>query len=987
MERFIDVFGLKKSKKLPDDELYVMLMLQRASEGSEPAKADCEDPMIKAACLLDSDKCPAECKGSDEKEDNTVVKSGDLAVTAKAAEGRKALIGWVSDLDTITFKTSEDVTISSITLERYGYSTIDDVETVQLEDEDGNIIADAKEPNSKGQVKLTLKKDYKTVDGTFKATVVVKVRELGKDISAETGNPDAYADDVNPNGANTYAGLKNGSTLGFKVIAAESTAKNLNLDDYSPYTYDLVNYAGSKVQFSTRNSAEKTYNFEAGKLYEVVKFRVKAPSDAAILIKGFTLTEDDNNLEADKYAKEVTVTVNGKEVKGLKWNINKDDELVVSFDEIEVAGKETATIAVNMSFNEEFDNFGKASTYYISKLSNFNAIDKKTESRVSQADGYTIEGIQKHAANWWTTYIFNGGKIKIAGTKLGTVNAAAGASNVKVAEGNITITEPLRGSARVKVKSNAAAIDEIRLVIDGEEYDGSKGADGVYTFKWLEIEKSGKVELRVDVKSEVDGEPAEWTIEFAASLNSNSFFPANATEAQLADRDNSLLKYDESGKKVAYDEVSGSLSISSIKIQAARASLDNKNTKEVELVKDENNRKIIFEGTYTAKKGAVTLKNFVITKASGTAVDGKPTFYVTIDKEEYDANWSVNDAEAKWDIDDIEVADGKSVSVVVEIEATPTEGSAVYNIELSWEDEDNNPAGKADEDTAKVKVVEQGTLEITDASAKKTVLLKSDRTVAKFRIKPSKSGGDDIILKSMWFTLTDEEGGDGTWGDLYNNLKVDIDGDTYTKGGQLEIEESNLTNGEAMIKPDVKVPSAWLVVTVTLKSELEVTNETPDETFKRYFTLEEVNTNTNVATTFSKYWVPAIIKNLKQEKSGDTTRYTFDMENDGSDSVSNMKFYTNIENDADKCVPTETLAESNTIEGADATTHCNIVSHKDSVSSTDNKMSAINGNKATSVVAISYEVGDQTVIIKKSEFEDFFDLGKDDLMVYSNSNN
>jgi hypothetical protein len=47
-----------------------------------------------------------------------------------------------------------------------------------LEDEDGNIIADAKTLNNKGQVKLTLKKDYKTVDGTYKATVVVKTRKL-----------------------------------------------------------------------------------------------------------------------------------------------------------------------------------------------------------------------------------------------------------------------------------------------------------------------------------------------------------------------------------------------------------------------------------------------------------------------------------------------------------------------------------------------------------------------------------------------------------------------------------------------------------------------------------------------------------------------------------------------------------------------------------------------------------------------------------------
>jgi hypothetical protein len=36
---------------------------------------------------------------------------------------------------------------------------------------------------------------------------------------------------------------KNGSTIGFKVVDADSTAKNLNLDDYDPYTYDLVSYA------------------------------------------------------------------------------------------------------------------------------------------------------------------------------------------------------------------------------------------------------------------------------------------------------------------------------------------------------------------------------------------------------------------------------------------------------------------------------------------------------------------------------------------------------------------------------------------------------------------------------------------------------------------------------------------------------------------------------------------------------------------------
>ena len=933
----------------------------RSAEGSE-TKADCEDPMIKAACLIDDDSCPAECKesSSDEKED-TVVKSGDLAVSAKAADGKKALIGGVSDLDTITFKTSEDVTISSITLERYGYSTIDDVVSVQLEDEVGNIIADAKEPNSKGQVKLNLKKDYKTVDGTFKATVVVTTRSL------------PYTDQEDPD-YNTYKDSKNGSTLGFKVIAAESTAKNLNLDDYSPYTYDLVSYKGSAVQFSSRNSETKDYNFEADKLYEVAKFRVKAPADAAILVKGFTLTDDlGNDIEADKYAKDVTVTFNGKEVSGLKWNINKDEELVISFNEVEVAGKETATIAVNMSFTEEFDNFGESSKYYIKELSNFNAIDKKTETRVSQ-DETKDQGVElytvKALKDKMTTYKFNGGKIKIAGSKLGTINAAAGSTNVKVAEGNITISEAIRWSARIEVKDwSAAKIDEIRLVINGEEYDGSKNGN-VYTFKGLEIEKSGKVEIRVDVKSEVAGNPVEWNIEFAGSLNSKSFVANWTADEDLEDIDNALLKYDESGKKVAYTEIAGSLSISNIKVQAAKASLENKNTKEVELILNENNRKTIFEGTYEAKKGAVTLKRFLIKLVEGTtAVDWKPTFYVTINGEEYDANWV--GGEAKWDIDDIVVADGKTASVKVEIEATPSAGNAIYNIKLEWEDEDNNEAWQANDDTVRVKVVEQGTLNV-NASAKNTVLLKSDRSLAEFTIKPSKSSDDDVILKNLSFTLTQwDTDAKVAFGNAESQtLKVVVDGDDISK--EATFGETYLT-----FTPDVPVPAEGIVVKVSLRSEVTVAD---DDDGARILTLTHVNlpadeepaaNNSNQSRKFQKLYLPAILK-ITQEKKGDVTKYNIDVEKyDSATTVSGLKF---LVEDTNKACTT-----------ADSCKVLDIVS--DVLSDNDNTWEAVNGDSAKSVKFIQYTIdnADTPVTISRSVYEDYFKVnGGDYLMVFSN---
>jgi hypothetical protein len=107
---------------------YVMLMLMR-SEDAAPL-VDCEDADVVLACMSDLDNCPAACKADYEEEDNNedvVVKAGDLAVTAKASTIGKAIMNAESDLDTLTFKTSEEVEISKVTLERYGYSKNTDV--------------------------------------------------------------------------------------------------------------------------------------------------------------------------------------------------------------------------------------------------------------------------------------------------------------------------------------------------------------------------------------------------------------------------------------------------------------------------------------------------------------------------------------------------------------------------------------------------------------------------------------------------------------------------------------------------------------------------------------------------------------------------------------------------------------------------------------------------------------------------------------------
>jgi hypothetical protein len=252
-------------------------------------------------------------------------------------------------LDTLTFKTSEEVELTKVTLERYGYSTDDSdvITAIWLEDEDGNKIADEK-TLSKDKVTLNIKKDYRKVDGEFKATVVV-----------------------------TTSGAA--GTIGFKVTDVESTAKNLNLDNYKPYTYEVVDYKGAEVTVTIKGT-NKDYNYEEGESYEVAKLKLKAGSNK-VLVKGFTL-KNASGLDMQKYLDGVKVTADSEEIKATA-TANRDDELVITFaKDYEIAMNKSATFAVNATF-ADFDDYGKAVAYYIEDTSKVNVTEAKNGTRTT----------------------------------------------------------------------------------------------------------------------------------------------------------------------------------------------------------------------------------------------------------------------------------------------------------------------------------------------------------------------------------------------------------------------------------------------------------------------------------------------------------------------------------------------------------------------------------------------------------------------------
>jgi hypothetical protein len=161
---------------------WVMLMLERAAETVNPS--ECNDPAVLLACSLGSDSCPAACRADeettvDENGNKVVVKSGDLSVTATAAEGKKVVKNGISELDTITLKASEAITLNSVTLERFGFSSYKDVANIWLENSNGVKIANEKSiSSSKDTVTLNIKKDYRTIENGDTITVVIETNKF-----------------------------------------------------------------------------------------------------------------------------------------------------------------------------------------------------------------------------------------------------------------------------------------------------------------------------------------------------------------------------------------------------------------------------------------------------------------------------------------------------------------------------------------------------------------------------------------------------------------------------------------------------------------------------------------------------------------------------------------------------------------------------------------------------------------------------------------
>ena len=736
---------------------YVMLMLMRSEGGSN---VDCEDPAIALACLdpeLDVYKdCPAACREDANKDEDA--KSGDITVSVSEGDGYVVSKGVTSYIDTIDFKASEDITLDSITLERFGYSTTESVNQVWLEDADGNEITNRKSMSStKDTVTLSLKKDYRNIGTEAHLTIGLTTA-------------DKQAKDL-------------WKSIWFKVVGMESSAANVELPTKDANLYDIIDYEGSEVlvQFKGTN---KTYNVKDGEFYEVAKVRVRA-TNAAIDINGLVLTNDTadasdgarylavapalKELDLADFVEDVEVYADGKLVDNVKYSI-KRDELNLSFDKaINVAINKDVDISVKVSL-KDFDDYGDGIRFVLEEDSNLKAVESKTNTVVKLQNTSNFAG---------KAYIFEGGKINIEGKKLSSpVKWAQWAQDVVFWEGDVTVGEAVRFDITVTptwktVPTNAAcagkaegdtsictintkpvnAISRLSILVDKNEYELSyDSATQKFSAKDVEIDKDATVKFVVDIADYEEFQNGE--IQFTPAL----FKMAGA-------------KYESNNEPVG--TIVGNINLYPVKVQAGEGSLKNDISGKTVQFKagDGTVTKNIFEWTYSAKKQKVNLKSVELVKKTanwpvmGSTTDA--TFNVkingnivaTLDLTDLQAAYN---KDAATDLDtEISLNPDEEVTVVVEakINADINDKDEVntYTLYLIWEDDNGAEAGTKSKDTADLKIVAAEAMNVTTESSMRLqdiVLTEKNQSLAKFKAKPANSASSSILddLVFEWTT-------------------------------------------------------------------------------------------------------------------------------------------------------------------------------------------------------------------------------------------
>ena len=704
-----------------------MLMLQRAAENVNPS--ECNDPAVLLACSLGSDSCPAACqKKADEKADedgNTpsnisdMPVAGDLtiAVADYSSEVRSIPMVGTVVFNAVDFKASEKVTIESVKLERTGLSDKSAIKWVWFE-KDGVAVSAKASLSSDGTVTTRFYNNY-SVNGTDTLDLVV-------DLNAAT----AWAE------------------IAFKIIGATTTAKNVSLNTTTS-TYRTTNYSVSQVTFAINGTANAVeYKVGESKTFEIGKFKLtndrKWAEDKDVVVKSLKL-KNNGTLDLGEALKNVYVTRDSKTVSS-KVELNNKDMIIYFDNEEIVSGRSNVyTIFTEVAQLNETE---KTVKLWLNKESDLVANEKSTNFRVSIPAASKVNLSQ---------YTFKGGKVAFTNDSnmAKTVNAAAGSSDVVIARGTLTVSEPIKlgkitfttnesEAPVVPVWATAAEssmIKDLKIEIGGSTYYTNAACTAtattnscVYTSADDEIYVSKTSEVRVLLNIKNAANIDNDTISLVGYLNGTAISYNNSTTE--------AWRYDNSDESVLNkSEIAGSIQYAKLTVKAGKLNLTNKSSTTQKVVKGNSDEVVLFDGEITAKEGRVSVNEIKVTAPSfsnSTPDTGKTLWRYNLQTDEtVDLTLYVNGesfSTISFRGNDTTAVDKSfnslgdvesDKSMKVKITAQPTisrAGDVTFEIQAKGSDSQGNAVESTRVTTAKLEVTGQSEATIATSNASSTVV-------------------------------------------------------------------------------------------------------------------------------------------------------------------------------------------------------------------------------------------------------------------------
>ncbi|MDO4713250.1 MAG: hypothetical protein Q4B28_00915 [bacterium] len=679
---------------------YVMLMLQRASEGATK-DAQCKDPVIMLACTLGSETCPANCKGEDKPTDpkvNTGAEAkGDLSVTiADFSATVKTAPKGIFVANKVKFAVTENVNLESLTLKRTGLSTRTDIEKVWLE-RNGIAVTNAATVGSDGIVVLNFKNNKTLVTTDAKTQEFDLVIQLKAD--AATGNE-----------------------VAFELADAKSTAKNLTIRGVTT-TYRIAGYKVVELKVDDVNNNEVKYQLGQAD-YVIGQFALQSESakdDRNVNVRSLTFRNDGSAdfgtmFKNVKVYRDSKVVSNGVEVNG------RDVTITLDKDVLKANKRALYTIRAEVA---NLERVGETVQLTLKNAKDLIADEDDTGFRTN----VTFDN------NWLVTskgtfakYTFDGGRVMLE-TKSGfprTIDAGVGANDVTIAEGKITVREnvelpnlviaydanyasPAAGKWATNDGKGKDALKRLVLEVDGKRTTADNDGNGNFKFEDVVV-KQGSVTVKLLA-----------SLDSTVTKNNVIKMPANLGTALMTDGNG---EYQDNGEKLTTSDIAGSISISTISIKDAKFQLTAKNLSTVGTVVGDAAKRLVMDGKLSSKDKDVNVNSFKVKLVNNLSnATDQVDVYLGLNGQPF-SNATLKNGQTEFTFNSLGTIKAGS-DLPFTIEVTPTISSAqsvTIEVQAEGSDDQGNPAITSKEYTAKLDVKPNAVIEVTNA-------ISSDRVV------------------------------------------------------------------------------------------------------------------------------------------------------------------------------------------------------------------------------------------------------------------